>query len=261
VFGCLGAEAMPLSLHGPTQCPKSPAWSFPSHSGGLALGPAGHEGAPRYRSGDSLARAAWGRLTGRCRTLSCGLWGRCAPPGGEPRPGTQSEQLGARAGGKVEFTVCNRSLHRESLGPFRDRGVAVKEVCAAGPGSERSWTPVRGRPPAGRQLGSDAWLRCGRRSPRRGARGVGQGWGKRSGAARAPRAGSRRIGLGRVLRFHGASGGRWRLGLAAAPSARVGSTGARVRRREEGERGSHPAAGPRVPGKRSWLSRIGRDQA
>lgn len=39
------------------------------------------------------------------------------------------------------------------------------------------------------------------------------------------------------------------------------STGPGVRRREEGEEGSHPVAGPRVPGKRSWLSRIGLDQA
>lgn len=78
--------------------------------GDLALGPAGHEGAPRYRSPDLLAGAAWGRLTGRCRTLSCGLWGRSAPPGGEPRPGTRSKQPGARAGGKVEFTVCDPSL-------------------------------------------------------------------------------------------------------------------------------------------------------
>lgn len=106
--------------------------------GGIALGPAGHEGAPRYRSPDALAGAAWGRLTGRCRTLSCGLWGRRAPPGGEARPGTRSKQPGAGAGGKVEFTACDRSLFRESPGPFGDRGVAAKEVCAAGPGSERS---------------------------------------------------------------------------------------------------------------------------
>lgn len=105
--------------------------------GGLSLGPAGHEGAPRYRNRDALARAAWGRLTGRCRTLSSGLWGRCAPPGGEPRQGTRSKQPGARAGGKVEFTLRDPSLFRESLGPLGDRGVAAKEVCAAGPGSER----------------------------------------------------------------------------------------------------------------------------
>lgn len=62
-----------------------------------------------------------------------------------------------------------------------------------------------------------------------------------------------------MLRFHGASGGCGRLGLAAVPSGRVGSTGARVRRREEGEGGSHPAAGPRVPGRRPGLSRTGPD--
>lgn len=126
----------------PSMVPHSAQRAQPASSqatvGGLALGPAGHEGAPRYRSPDALAGAAWGRLMGRCRTLSCGLWGRRAPPGGEPRPGTLSKLPGAGAGGKVEFTVCDPSLLRESLGPFGDRRKAAKEVCAAGPGSERS---------------------------------------------------------------------------------------------------------------------------
>lgn len=48
----------------------------------------------------------------------------------ELRPGKRSKQPEARAGGKVEFTVCGRSLLRSFLGPFGNRGVAAKGVCA-----------------------------------------------------------------------------------------------------------------------------------
>lgn len=56
----------------------------------------------------------------------------------EPRPGTRSKQPEARAGGKVEFPVCDPSLHLSALGPFGNRGVAEKGVRAARPGSEQS---------------------------------------------------------------------------------------------------------------------------